>query len=83
MYCLFKVTAALSVMFKVDEVESVIKGMFSRFFADLLLRIGVCVGIQLSPDARKKPKPPTASRYIATKQRDTCLNKFRCIYDVF
>ena len=59
----FKVTAALSVMFKVDEIESVVKEMFSRFFADLLLRIGVSVNVQLSPDAlRRKGKPPTASQ---------------------
>lgn len=52
-------------MFKVDEIESVVKEMFSRFFADLLLRIGVCVNVQLLPDAKRgKGKPPTASRYI-------------------
>ena len=64
-FLLFKVTAALSVMFKVDEIESVVKEMFSRFFADLLLRIGVSVTVQLAPDAKKgKGKPPTASWYI-------------------
>lgn len=51
-------------MFKVDEVESVVKDMFSRFFADLLLRIGVSVNVQLSPDAKKKSRSPTASGYI-------------------
>ena len=51
-------------MFKVDEIESVVKDMFSRFFADLLLRIGVSVNVQLSADAKKKAKSPTASGYI-------------------
>ena len=52
-------------MFKVDEIESVVKDMFSRFFADLLLRIGVSVSVQLFPEAsRKKGKPPTASQYV-------------------
>lgn len=78
-FLFFKVTAALSVMFKVDEVEPVVKEMFSRFFADLLLRIGVSVEVQLSSDVKKdvknkkdvkkKIKPPTASQYV---QVDTC-----------
>ena len=53
-------------MFKVDEIESVVKEMFSRFFADLLLRIGVSVNVQLSPDAKKKARSPTATGYIST-----------------
>ena len=61
---LLQVTAAFSVMFKVDEIESVVKDMFSRFFADLLLRIGVSVNVQLSADAKKKARSPTASGYI-------------------
>lgn len=62
----FKVTAALSVMFKVDEIESVVKEMFSRFFADLLLRIGVSVNVQLSADVKKRSKTPTAIGYVYT-----------------
>ena len=63
-FCFLKVTAALSVMFKVDETEPVIKEMFSRFFADLLLRIGVSADVQLSSDVKPKIKPPTTTQYV-------------------
>jgi len=66
--CVFvsQVTAALCVMFKVEEVESVVQEMFPRFFADLLLRIGVSTELQLA-DPKRKEKQPTATQYVTHK----------------
>jgi len=66
--CVFalQVTAALCVMFKVEEVESVVQEMFPRFFADLLLRIGASTELQLA-DPKRKEKQPTATQYVTHK----------------
>jgi len=63
--CVFvlQVTAALCVLFKVEEVESVVRDLFPRFFADLLLRIGVSTELQLA-DPKRKEKQPTATRCV-------------------
>ncbi|XP_065915103.1 maestro heat-like repeat-containing protein family member 1 [Dysidea avara] len=55
------VTAALCVLVNVEEVESVVREMFPRFFADLLLRIGVSAELQLA-DPKRKQKQPSAAQ---------------------
>ena len=65
--CVFsQVTAALCVLVNVEEVESVVREMFPRFFADLLLRIGVSAELQLA-DPKRKQKQPSAAQYVTHK----------------